>query len=147
MKKLLIIFLSLCLAVPTVNAQNKTLLKAQKKEYQKKLKEFKKENWKIYGTSRTFEVALLQHYDKLNNLGDKGYEIVGVATKFKSKNVGYQMATNNACMTYAQRAGSSLKGRVVSDINGDGSNPEGEFEKLYAAYERLVEKEIVQCYP
>ena len=136
------LLVSFCIMLPAVNAQNKALEKAQRKEYQRKIKEFKKENWKVFGTSRTFEVALLQHYDKLNNLGDNGQEIVGVATKFKSKNIGHQMAINNACMTYAQQAGSQLKGRIVSDINGNGSDSEGEFEKLYAAYERLVEKEI-----
>ncbi|MBR1548187.1 MAG: hypothetical protein IJ637_05620 [Prevotella sp.] len=142
MKKILMLLLSLCLLVPTVDAQNKALEKAQKKEYQKKLKEFKKEKWKVFGTARSFEVALLQHYDKLNSLGDNGQEIVGVATKFKSKNIGHQMAINNASMTYAQQSGSQLKGRVVSDMNGNGTDAEGEFEKLYAAYERLVEKEI-----
>ena len=136
------LLVSFCIMLPAVNAQNKALEKAQRKEYQRTIKEFKKENWKVFGTSRTFEVALLQHYDKLNNLGDNGQEIVGVATKFKSKNIGHQMAINNACMTYAQQAGSQLKGRIVSDINGNGSDSEGEFEKLYAAYERLVEKEI-----
>lgn len=52
------------------------------------------------------------------------------------------MAYNNAVVTYAQRAGSQVKGRVVSDISGDGTNAESEFEHFYAAYEREVEKEI-----
>jgi hypothetical protein len=136
------LFVSLCLLLPSVNAQSKALEKLYKKEYQRKMKEFKKEKWKVFGTSRSFDVALMQHYDKLNNLGDNGQEIVGVASKFKSKNIGHQMAINNACMTYAQQAGSQLKGRIVSDMNGNGTDAEGEFEKIYAAYERLVEKEI-----
>lgn len=142
MKKILMLFVSLCLLLPSVNAQSKALEKLYKKEYQRKMKEFKKEKWKVFGTSRSFDVALMQHYEKLNNLGDNGQEIVGVATKFKSKNIGHQMAINNACMTYAQQAGSQLKGRIVSDMNGNGTDAEGEFEKIYAAYERLVEKEI-----
>ena len=142
MKKFLMMFVALCLMFPTVQAQNKALEKAQNKEFKKKMKEYKKGNWKVFGSSRTLEVLLLQHYDKLNALGDTGEEIVGVATKFKSKNIGHQMAINNACMIYAQQAGSQLKGRIVSDINGNGSDADGEFEKLYAAYERLVEKEI-----
>ena len=73
---------------------------------------------------------------------DDAVEIVGVASKFKSKNVGVQMAYNNAVVTYAQRAGSYIKGRVASDISGDGTDAEGEFEHFYAAYEREVEKEI-----
>ena len=52
------------------------------------------------------------------------------------------MAINNACLTYAQSAGSSVKGRVVSELSGDGIATEGEIDKFYSAYERLVEKEI-----
>jgi hypothetical protein len=106
------------------------------------MKEYKKEGWKIFGTTRSLDVALLNHYDQLNQLGENGSEVVGIATKFKSKNVGHQMAINSACTTYAREAGSNLKGRVVSDITGDGTEAAGEFDHFYAAYESLVEKEI-----
>lgn len=128
--------------VPGANAQNKALNKALEKEYKQKMKEYKKENWKLFGSSRSLDVALLLHYEKLNSLGDEASEEVGVASKFKSKNVGHQMAVNNACITYAQRAGSHIKGRIVSDMQGDGVDADVEFDKFYAAYERLVEKEI-----
>lgn len=134
--------MALCLMLPSAEAQNKTLEKARKKEYKTKMKEYKKENWKLFGSSRSLDVALLTHYDKLNNLGDDGHEEVGVASRFKSKNVGHQMAINNACLTYAQKAGSHVKGRIVSDMAGDGVEADQEFDKFYAAYERLVEKEI-----
>ena len=127
---------------PVVNAQNKTLEKARKKEYKTKMKEYKNENWKLFGSSRSVDVALLTHYDKLNSLGDDGREVMGTASKFKSKNVGHQMAINNACLTYAQQAGSHVKGRIVSDMAGDGVEADKEFDNFYAAYERLVEKEI-----
>ena len=52
------------------------------------------------------------------------------------------MAYNYAVVTYAQKAGSHVKGRVVSDISGDGTEGTSEFEHFYAAYEREVEKEI-----
>ena len=45
-------------------------------------------------------------------------------------------------ITYGQEAGSTLQGRVVSDISANGVDPSGEFENFFAAYERLVEKEI-----
>ena len=142
MKKLIMLLMAICLVAPQVNAQNKTLEKARKKEYKAKIKEYKNENWKLFGSSRSLDVALLTHYDKLNNLGEDGHEIVGVASKFKSKNVGRQMAINNACLTYAQQAGSQVKGRIVSDMAGDGIDADAEFDNFYAAYERLVEKEI-----
>lgn len=142
MKKLIMLLMAICLVAPQVDAQNKTLEKARKKEYKAKMKEYKNENWKLFGSSRSLDVALLTHYDKLNNLGEDGHEIVGVASKFKSKNVGRQMAINNACLTYAQQAGSQVKGRIVSDMAGDGIDADAEFDNFYAAYERLVEKEI-----
>ena len=142
MKNLLMMLLALCLMTPAMNAQNKELQKQQKKEYKKKMKEFKSEGWKLFGSSRSLDVALLTHYDKLNNLGEDGVEIVGIASKFQSKNVGKQMAVNNACISYAQNAGSQVKGRIVSDLYGNGIDPGTEIDKFYAAYERLVEKEI-----
>lgn len=142
MKHFITIILALFITVSTADAQNKALDKALKKEYKTKMKEYKKEGWKIFGTSHSLEVALLSHYDKLNTLGENGYEVVGICSRYKSDNVGHQAAINNACNTYARQAGSTLKGRVVSDMNGDADNPEAEFDKFYAAYETLVEKEI-----
>lgn len=142
MKKLIIILMALILAVPAVNAQNKALAKAQTKEYKTKMKEYKKENWKIFGTSRSLDVALLTHYDKLNQLGENGYEVVGICAKYKSDNVGHQAAINNACNTYARTAGSTVKGRIVSDMASNGDDTSSEFDHFYAAYESLVEKEI-----
>lgn len=134
--------LAFCLVAPVVDAQNKALEKELKKEYKDRKKELKKGGWEIFGTSRSADVTLLKHFDKLNTLGDDAKEVVGIASKFKSKNVGKQMAVNNACLTYAQAAGSYVKGRVMSDMAGDGVDAEGEMDNFYAAYERLVEKEI-----
>lgn len=142
MKKIIMLILAVILMVPAVEAENKQLQKALKKEYKAKMKEYKKGQWDLFGSSRTLEVALLQHYDQLNNLGEDAREVVGIASRFKSKNVGHQQAINNACITYAQQAGSHLKGRVVSDIAANGDDTAAEFDHFYAAYERLVEKEI-----
>lgn len=136
--------MALVMILPAATAQsssNKLLNKALKKEYKQKMKEYKKEGWKLYGSSRSLEVALLSHYDKLVSLGENGSEVMG-ESRFKSKNVGKQMSVNNACNMYAREAGSHVKGRVVSDIAGDADNVSGEFDHFYAAYETLVEKEI-----
>lgn len=142
MKKILLFIIAMVLAVPAVNAQNKILQKAIKKEYKSKMKEYKKEGWKLFGSSRSLDVALLKHYDKLETLGDNAYEIVGICAKYKSDNVGRQAAINNACNTYARNAGSHVKGRVVSDMASNGDDTSAEFDHFYAAYETLVEKEI-----
>ena len=143
MKKLLLLVVSLAFVLTqNINAQNELLNKALQKEYKNKMKEFKKGGWEIFGSSRSLDVALLNHYDKLNKGGDNIYEIVGIASAFKSKNIGRQIAMNNACVIYSSQAGSVIKGRVVSDMGADADNLSVEFDHFYAAYERAVEKEI-----
>lgn len=145
MKRIVIFILTAIMmmgAVSNVNADNKLLRKAQKKEYKAKMKQLKKDNWTLYGSSRSLDVVLLSHYDKLETLGEKGYELMGEATKFKSKNVGKQTAINNACNIYAREAGSHVKGRIVSDLAGNSEDVSAEFDHFYAAYETMVEKEI-----
>ena len=137
----LLLVIGMLFACPVVNAQSRAMNKALKKEYKLKKKEFEKGKWVIYGTSRSIDVALLKHYEKLNE-NENAYEIVGVATAFKSKNIGKQVALNNACNLYARQAGSHVKGRVVSDMANNADDVSAEFDHFYAAYEALVEKEI-----
>ena len=143
MKKIFLVLMVFVFTCSTVSfAQNDILNKALKKEYKTKIKELNKGGWEIFGSSRSMEVALLNHYDKLNKGDGSIYEIVGIASAFKSKNIGRQMAINNACTIYASQAGSTVKGRVVSDMGADVDNLTVEFDHFYAAYERAVEKEI-----
>lgn len=69
MKKIIMLLLAFCLAMPIAYAanKNKQLEKALKKEYKEKKKEFKKEGWKLFGSSRSLDVALLSHYDKFRH--------------------------------------------------------------------------------
>lgn len=142
MKKIILGLLALAILLPSyADAANKQLEKARKKELSTKMKEYKKGKWEILG-SRTLEYSLANHYDKLNTLGEDGHEVEGISTSSKSKNTGKQAAINNAVITYAQEAGSTLKGRVISDLSANGVDTASEFDNFYAAYERLVEKEI-----
>ena len=143
MKKIIMFLMAFCLMMPVVNAQHsKALSKAVKKEYKTKMKEFKKGGWKLYGSTRSLDVALLTHYEKLAKDGDETYEIMGNCSQFKSKNVGHQTCVNNAANLYAQQAGRQVKGRIVSDIAGNADDVAAEFDHFYAAYESLVQKEI-----
>ena len=143
MKKIIMFLMAFSLMMPVVNAQNsKALSKAVKKEYKTKMKEFKKGGWKLYGSTRSLDVALLTHYEKLAKAGDETYEIMGTCSQFKSKNGGHHTCVNNAANLYAQQAGRQVKGRIVSDIAGNADDVAAEFDHFYAAYESLVQKEI-----
>ena len=139
----LIAALALSANCTTASAQQNELLEKQlKKEYKLKVKQLKKEKWQIYGSTHTLEVALLTHYDKLAKGGENAHEVMGTATKFKSKNIGHQTAINNACNIYARQAGSHVKGRIVSDMGANSDSIANELDHFYAAYQTLVEKEI-----
>ena len=144
MKKVLAIRLAVLFILPAAYAADpaKQLKKAKEKERKEVMKRLKKEQWSLLGSSRSLEVALLSHWTELDALGADGKEIVGISTRTKSKNIGQQMATNAACINYAQEAGSAVKGRALTDMAGSGVDTDKEFENFYAAYERLVEKEI-----
>lgn len=142
MKKLIFTLMAawvLSINCSVAQTTNPIMQKQLNKEYKQKIKQFKKEKWQIYASSHSLEVALLRHYDKLAKGGDNAFEIVGIASKFKSKNVGHQTAINNACNTYARQASSYIKGRIVSDLATSDSIEKDHF---YAAYQTLVEKEI-----
>lgn len=142
MKNIALLLLVLFLGAAPAVAQNKVLNKALKKEYKAKMKEYKKEGWKITASSRSLDVALLLHYEKLND--PNSHELVGAVSNCRSINICRQAALNNAAAYYASLAGSTLKGRIVADQATDqsGVDSSAEFDKMYAAYERLVEKEI-----
>jgi hypothetical protein len=141
-KLLLMMIVIIGFSVSTTMAQNKALNKALKKEYKSKIKDLKKGGWELAGSSRSLDVALLLHYQKLNDLNN--IELPGEVSSCKSLNICRQAALNNACVYYASLAGSKLKGRVVTDmgINQSSEDSSEEFDKMYIAYERLIEKEI-----
>jgi hypothetical protein len=115
--------------------------KALENQYKQKKKEFSKNGWKLTGSAQTIDVLLMKHYDKLN-ANPSNYEIVGEVSACNSINVCKQVAFNNAITEYANKAGSHVKGRIASDANLDQSAGQGEFDKFYAAYERLVSVEV-----
>lgn len=121
-------------------AQSRQLKRASDKMYKVKMKEYNREGWKLASSSKTLEVALREHYENLKDQQNR--ELVGEVSQCKSLNVCKQAAHNNALIAYANLAGSTLKGRIVADLNVDQSSEEGEFDKMYAAYERLVQQEV-----
>ena len=133
-------FLMAAFMLSVVPATAQELSKSEKKAMKAKLKEFKKEGWKIFGSTSTIDLALEKHMIKLQS--EDAIEVPGIASSFKSKNVGKQMALNSAMTYYASTMDSEIKGKVVSDMQGDGEFSETEFEKFYAAFKRSVQTTI-----
>ena len=112
------------------------------KNLNKKTKKLKKRGWVVSGSSLTLQAAIMKHKKNLNS-DDNNEEIIGEVSMCNSNNICKANALNNALREYADKAGSYVKGRVTSDMFNNASSvvPE-EFDKFYAAYERLVGAEI-----
>ena len=143
MKKLIALLatITLCFAISvSASAQQKQLNKALQKEFKTKMKEYEKNGWKIFGSSRSLEVSLLSHYQKLNEDGIT--EAYGTTTS-TSKNVAKDKLLMSACVTYATKNGSQIKGRIIEDMGSIVSTEElAEFDHFYAAYENAIQAEI-----
>ena len=122
--------------------QEKQLTKERNKEYKKKMAEYKKENWKLGGSSRTLEVALLTHYQKLGEDVEHNKEFVGEVSQCQSINICKQFALNNAINRYATLASGHVKARVNSIMRADATTPQVEMDKFIAAYENQVQAEV-----
>ena len=121
--------------------QTKQLEKALNKEYKQKMAEYKRENWKLSGSSRTLEVALLTHYQKLGEDAENK-EFAGEVSQCQSINVCKQFALTNALNRYAALASGNVKGRITSMLRADANLPQIEIDKFIAAYENQVKAEV-----
>ena len=119
-------------------AQSKQLQKARAKMVKKQIKKYKKEGWIVDGTTKSLEVALMEHYEKLNT-DENNREIVGSVSGCNSRNLCQNQAMNNAMIKYAQEAKSHVMGRITSEV---GNVSQNELEGFYSAYERLVSASI-----
>nr|WP_320000339.1 hypothetical protein [uncultured Draconibacterium sp.] len=147
MKQAILALLILAL-VPTVvvHAQNdRKYQKELSKVYKKKTKELKKDGWKVSGSSLTLDAAVMKHLRTLN-ANEQKREIIGEVSNCGSLNLGKQHAFDNAAITYANSAGSYIRGRIASELSNDATSadPNG-IDHFYAAYERKVETEIRGC--
>jgi hypothetical protein len=138
-----IIMMSLFLLGLTAEAQSdKKYQKTMEKVYKAKTKDLKKRKWQISGSSLTLDAAVMKHLRTLN-ASENNREIIAGVSMCRSLNVCKSTAFNNALLEYAQGAGSYVRGRILSDMfNNSSGNVPQEFDKFYAAYERLVSAEV-----
>ena len=143
MKKLVLMLMAVCMTFTVAQAQEltKAQAKAVNKEVKKKLKDYKKKGYEIFGSSRTLEAVLTKHLSTLESKEGKVVEVVGFS-QAKSRNLAATAAQNSAANRYATTCSQQVKGRVLADMAADVANQEAEFDKFYAAFEGKVQQEI-----
>ena len=144
MKKSILLGLMVLLlvgSVAEVYAQgNKKLDKAREREGKMVLKNLKNEGWKMNDVSRSLEVAILEHIEKLKSPGTQGISTTVRCTIMSNCD---RVARNEAARKYAQQASSILREGTRGDANLDQGNLDAEFAKEYTGYEILVQKEMM----
>lgn len=141
MRRVIMMIMVMMIAMTVANAQS-MLDKAREKEFKTKMKQLKKEKWQLFGSSRTLEVLLLKHYEKLEATESGAYEVVGVCSRYKLDHLGHSAAVANAYNQYAQNASNHVKGRLLSEMKNNGADTSKDVDAFAAIYEAEVEKEI-----
>ena len=141
MKKI-IVFCAFCTLLAGCGiAKQQTSDRALMKEARSFAKELKHDGWKV-NSSRSLETLLFDHYVALQDKNNR--ELVANVEgdiNVKTINAARQWAMNNAAISYAQEAGTYVRGRIGSEVSG-GLKDNPSLDNFYAAYESLVAKEI-----
>jgi hypothetical protein len=131
-----------CIGLSVQAQSDRKYKKTMAKVYKAKTKELKKQKWVASGTSLTLDAAIMRHMRTLS-ANENSKELIATVSMCQSLNVCRATALNNALIEYAQSAGSYVRGRIVSDLfNNSSAEVPQEFDKFYAAYERLVSAEV-----
>lgn len=129
------------LAISTVSGQPKNSDKNLWKTAKKEAKALKADGWIVDG-SMPMENLLFNHYKKLMDSANQ--ELIGNVignTSVQTLNQGQQWARTMVCISYAKKAGQTVRGRVNAEV-GAGVNGGPAADSFYEGYASKVEKEI-----
>lgn len=134
---LMLVFAVLFGAVASVSAQSKAL----EKDVKKRVKELKKEGWKMQASTSTLDYALLKYRMYMEEDEENRIALTGIATG-KNVKIGRENAIMNAITSYAGRAKAQVVGKMKSIASSDASLTGEEIDKFGAAYESAVNAKI-----
>lgn len=124
--------------VASVSAQSKAL----EKDVKKRVKELKKEGWKLQASATTLDYAMLKYRMYLEEDEENRIPLTGIA-EGKNLKIGRENAIMNGITSYAGRAKAQVVGKMKSLMSSDAAAvSEEEIDKFGAAYEAGVNTKI-----
>lgn len=124
--------------VASVSAQSKAL----EKDVKKRVKELKKEGWKLQASATTLDYAMLKYRMYLEEDEENRIPLTGIA-EGKNLKIGRENAIMNGITSYAGRAKAQVVGKMKSLLSSDAASvSEEEIDKFGAAYETGVNAKI-----
>ena len=134
---LMLVFAVLFGAVASVSAQSKAL----EKDVKKRVKELKKEGWKMQASTSTLDYALLKYRMYMEEDEENRIALTGIATGRNVK-IGRENAIMSAITNYAVRAKAQVVAKMKGIMSSDASLTGEEIDKFGAAYESAVNAKI-----
>lgn len=135
---LMLVFAVLFGAVASVGAQSKAL----EKDVKKRVKELKKEGWKLQASASTLDYVMLKYRMYMEEDEENRIALTGIAIG-KNAKIGRDNAIMNGITSYAGRAKAQVVGKMKSLVSSEaGSSAEEEIDKFGAAYESGVNAKI-----
>lgn len=134
---LMLVFAVLFGAVASVSAQSKAL----EKDVKKRVKELKKEGWKMQASTSTLDYALLKYRMYMEEDEENRIALTGIATG-KNVKIGRENAIMSAITNYAVRAKAQVVAKMKGIMSSDASLTGEEIDKFGAAYESAVNAKI-----
>ncbi|WP_297272359.1 hypothetical protein [uncultured Bacteroides sp.] len=134
---LMLVFAVLFGAVASVSAQSKAL----EKDVKKRVKELKKEGWKMQASTSTMDYALLKYRMYMEEDEENRIALTGIATG-KNVKIGRENAIMSAITNYAVRAKAQVVAKMKGIMSSDASLTGEEIDKFGAAYESAVNAKI-----
>ena len=124
--------------VASVSAQSKAL----EKDVKKRVKELKKEGWKLQASATTLDYAMLKYRMYLEEDEENRIPLTGIA-EGKNLKIGRENAIMNGITSDAGRAKAQVVGKMKSLMSSDAAAvSEEEIDKFGAAYEAGVNTKI-----
>ena len=124
--------------VASVSAQSKAL----EKDVKKRVKELKKEGWKLQASATTLDYAMLKYRMYLEEDEENRIPLTGIA-EGKNLKIGRENAIMNGITSYAGHAKAQVVGKMKSLMSSDAAAAsEEEIDKFGAAYEAGVNTKI-----
>ena len=133
----MLVFAVLFGAVASVSAQSKAL----EKDVKKRVKELKKEGWKMQASTSTLDYALLKYRMYMEEDEENRIALTGIATG-KNVKIGRENAIMSAITNYAVRAKAQVVAKMKGIMSSDASLTGEEIDKFGAAYESAVNAKI-----
>ena len=115
--------------------------KEAKKDAKKRVKELKKEGWKLMTSTYSMEYVILEYNSYMAEDPENRIALTGIAIGQNPK-VGRDNATMNAVTNYAGRAASQVVGKMKSIAQSTASEVSDEIDKFGEAYEIGVNTKI-----